>query len=53
MIGLLRTYLAPYRGRLFVVMGLLLIQAIGNLYLPALNGYSRSFSASKVSIASR
>jgi ATP-binding cassette subfamily B multidrug efflux pump len=38
MIGLLRTYLAPYRGRLFVVMGLLLVQAIGNLYLPALNG---------------
>jgi ATP-binding cassette, subfamily B, multidrug efflux pump len=38
MIGLLRTYLAPYRGRLLVVMGLLLIQAIGNLYLPALNG---------------
>ena len=38
MIGLLRTYLAPYRGRLLVVMGLLLIQAIGNLYLPELNG---------------
>ena len=38
MIGLLRTYLAPYRGRVVVVMGLLLIQAIGNLYLPALNG---------------
>jgi ATP-binding cassette, subfamily B, multidrug efflux pump len=38
MIGLLRTYLAPYRGRLLVVMGLLLVQAIGNLYLPDLNG---------------
>ena len=38
MIGLLRTYLAPYRGRLIVVMALLLIQAIGNLYLPDLNG---------------
>jgi ATP-binding cassette subfamily B multidrug efflux pump len=38
MIGLLRTYLAPYRGRLFVVIGLLLVQAIGNLYLPDLNG---------------
>ena len=38
MIGLLRTYLAPYRGRLLTVMGLLLVQAIGNLYLPELNG---------------
>ena len=38
MIGLLRTYLAPYRGRLLIVAGLLLIQAIGNLYLPDLNG---------------
>ncbi|HJP88601.1 MAG TPA: ABC transporter ATP-binding protein [Candidatus Limnocylindrales bacterium] len=38
MIRLLRTYLAPYRGRLIVIMGLLLIQAIGNLYLPDLNG---------------
>jgi ATP-binding cassette, subfamily B, multidrug efflux pump len=37
-IGLLRTYLLPYRGRLLLVMGLLLIQAIGNLYLPDLNG---------------
>jgi ATP-binding cassette subfamily B multidrug efflux pump len=36
-IGLLRTYLQPYRGRLLLVMGLLLIQAIGNLYLPDLN----------------
>ncbi|MEA2549964.1 MAG: ATP-binding cassette, subfamily multidrug efflux pump [Chloroflexota bacterium] len=37
MIGLLRTYLAPYRGRLLLVMALLLVQAIGNLYLPDLN----------------
>jgi ATP-binding cassette, subfamily B, multidrug efflux pump len=37
-IGLLRTYLAPYRGRLAVVVALLLVQAIGNLYLPDLNG---------------
>jgi ATP-binding cassette subfamily B multidrug efflux pump len=37
MIGLLRTYLAPYRGRLILVMALLLVQAIGNLYLPNLN----------------
>jgi ATP-binding cassette subfamily B multidrug efflux pump len=38
MIGLLRTYLAPYRAQLLAVVVLLLIQAIGNLYLPALNG---------------
>ncbi len=38
MIGLLRTYLRPYAGPLLIVMGLLLIQAIGNLYLPDLNG---------------
>ena len=38
MIALLRTDLAPYGGRLIVVMGLLLVQAIGNLYLPTLNG---------------
>lgn len=38
MIGLLRTYIAPYRGRLIIVIGLLLVQAIGNLYLPDLNG---------------
>jgi ATP-binding cassette subfamily B protein len=37
-IGLLRIFLAPYRGRLLVVVGLLLAQAIGNLYLPELNG---------------
>jgi ATP-binding cassette subfamily B multidrug efflux pump len=37
-IGLLRTFLAPYRGQVIVVMALLLVQAIGNLYLPELNG---------------
>jgi ATP-binding cassette subfamily B multidrug efflux pump len=37
MIGLLASYLRPYRGRLLLVMALLLIQAIGNLYLPDLN----------------
>ena len=38
MIKLLRRYLAPYRTRIVLVLGLLLIQAIGNLYLPTLNG---------------
>jgi ATP-binding cassette subfamily B multidrug efflux pump len=37
MIGLLATYLRPYRGRLLLVIALLLVQAIGNLYLPDLN----------------
>jgi len=37
MIGLLRTYLRPYVGPLALVMVLLLVSAIGNLYLPALN----------------
>jgi ATP-binding cassette subfamily B protein len=37
-IRLLRTHLAPYKGRIGVVLVLLLIQAIGNLYLPDLNG---------------
>jgi len=37
-IGLLRTYLRPYTRQLVVVMALLLVQAIGNLYLPDLNG---------------
>jgi ATP-binding cassette subfamily B multidrug efflux pump len=36
-IRLLRTYLRPYRGRLVIVLALLLVQAIGNLYLPNLN----------------
>jgi ATP-binding cassette subfamily B protein len=38
MIRLLRRYLVPYRGRIVVVLALLLVQAIGNLYLPTLNG---------------
>jgi ATP-binding cassette, subfamily B, multidrug efflux pump len=38
MIGLLRTYLRPYAAQLAVVLVLLLVGAIGNLYLPDLNG---------------
>ena len=38
MIALLRTYLRPYARELLLVVGLLLIAAIGNLYLPSLNG---------------
>ena len=38
MIGLLRTYLRPYPRPIVLVIGLLLVQAIGNLYLPDLNG---------------
>jgi ATP-binding cassette subfamily B protein len=38
MIGLLRTYLRPFAGQLTIVLGLLLIGAIGNLYLPNLQG---------------
>jgi ATP-binding cassette, subfamily B, multidrug efflux pump len=38
MIRLLQTYLRPYAWQIFAVLGLLLIQAIGNLYLPTLNG---------------
>jgi len=37
MIALLKTYLRPYRTQLGLVIVLLLAQAIGNLYLPALN----------------
>ncbi len=37
MISLLRTYLRPYRGSLVVVVILLLIQAVGTLFLPDLN----------------
>ena len=37
MIGLFRTYLPPYRGRIVIVLVLLFVQAIGNLYLPDLN----------------
>ena len=38
MIRLLRTYLRPYAAQLGVVLVLLLVGAIGNLYLPDLNG---------------
>jgi ATP-binding cassette, subfamily B, multidrug efflux pump len=38
MIRLLRRYLAPYRAPIAGVLVLLLVQAIGNLYLPTLNG---------------
>ena len=37
MLALLRTFLRPYRGPLSIVMALLVVQAIGNLYLPELN----------------
>ena len=37
MIALFRTYLRPYVVPLALVLVLLLIQAIGNLYLPVLN----------------
>jgi ATP-binding cassette subfamily B protein len=37
LIRLLRAYLRPYRGQLALVLVLLLLQAIGNLYLPNLN----------------
>jgi ATP-binding cassette subfamily B multidrug efflux pump len=37
-IALLRTYLRPYARQILLVMGLLLVSAIGNLYLPTLNG---------------
>ena len=38
MIRLLRDHLRPYTIQIVVVLGLLLVQAIGNLYLPTLNG---------------
>ncbi|HEX5014708.1 MAG TPA: ABC transporter ATP-binding protein [Candidatus Limnocylindrales bacterium] len=38
MIGLLVTYLRPYGRTILLVLGLLLIGAIGNLYLPDLQG---------------
>jgi ATP-binding cassette subfamily B protein len=37
MIALFRRYLRPYDGRIVVVLALLLVQALGNLYLPDLN----------------
>ena len=38
MIALLRTYLAPYKATLALVVGLLVVQALATLYLPELNG---------------
>ena len=38
MIALLRRYLRPYAAQISIVLVLLLIGAIGNLYLPDLNG---------------
>ena len=38
MIRLLRTYSRPYAWQIVLVLLLLLVQAIGNLYLPTLNG---------------
>jgi ATP-binding cassette subfamily B protein len=38
MISLLARYLRPHTRQLAIVVGLLLLQAIGNLYLPELNG---------------
>jgi ABC-type multidrug transport system fused ATPase/permease subunit len=37
LIGLFRTFLRPYAGRLSLVVTLLTIQAVGSLYLPDLN----------------
>jgi ATP-binding cassette, subfamily B, multidrug efflux pump len=37
-IALLRTYLRPYARAITIVLALLLVQAIGNLYLPTLQG---------------
>jgi ATP-binding cassette subfamily B protein len=37
MIDLLRTYLRPYRAQLLLVIVMLLVQALAQLYLPALN----------------
>ena len=37
MIGLLRTYLRPYRRQIAIVLVMLLIQAVATLYLPNLN----------------
>ncbi len=37
MTALLKTYLRPYWKQLILVMGLLMVQAIANLYLPSLN----------------
>jgi ATP-binding cassette subfamily B multidrug efflux pump len=38
MIALLRTHLRPYTRQIVITIALLLVSAIGNLYLPTLNG---------------
>jgi ATP-binding cassette subfamily B protein len=38
MIALLRTYLRPYGRLIALIVGLTLVTAVGNLYLPTLNG---------------
>ncbi|MGP0034346.1 MAG: hypothetical protein ACLP4R_07190 [Solirubrobacteraceae bacterium] len=37
LIALLRTHLRPYRRQVAFVVGLLVVQSVGNLYLPNLN----------------
>ncbi|WP_084215865.1 ABC transporter ATP-binding protein [Pseudonocardia spinosispora] len=37
LIGLIRTFLRPYAGRLGIIAALQILQAAGNLYLPTLN----------------
>src|ERR1017187_8619710 len=37
LIALMRTYLQPYRRQVALVVGLLVLQTVGNLYLPNLN----------------
>ncbi len=37
MIALLRRFLAPYRRSLLIIVGLVAVQTVANLYLPALN----------------
>ncbi|HTF55399.1 MAG TPA: ABC transporter ATP-binding protein [Pseudonocardia sp.] len=37
LIGLIRTFLRPYAGRLGIIAALQVLQAAGNLYLPSLN----------------
>jgi ABC-type multidrug transport system fused ATPase/permease subunit len=38
LIRLLRSYVAPYRRQVAIVTALVLLQSVGNLYLPNLNG---------------
>jgi len=37
LIALLRAYLRPYRRQVVLIVGLLVVQSVGNLYLPNLN----------------